>query len=276
MQAGFGLEPLAGEAGVQGRGAGDAVHASPGLPDGVPDAGFGGGRHLDGAVQVVNADPVGHGRCVDRADHREGTIHDCAAVHRRGDLGFVEVDIFARRAGSPCRAAAGGFGDDVAHAVVDEVRGCGRARLNARGQLLERVVGIGVSDRADGRDREAVALVVGVGLRAARAAVGQEVAAIVVSKRADRRSGARDVGDAVVGGRVAQGIGGGRAAQGRGDFLGAVADAVVEEGLRTPGTVGVLQPVSGRIRQCLVVGGGDVVEDVGEVQRVGAGVGAVE
>ncbi len=108
MQAGFDLEPLAGEAGVVGGGADDGVDATPGLPDGVPDAGLRGGGHLDRAVEVIDADAVGDRRRVDGADNGEGTINDSARAHGGGDLGLVKVDVFARGAGGPGRTAAGG------------------------------------------------------------------------------------------------------------------------------------------------------------------------
>ncbi len=99
MQAGFDLEPLAGEAGVVGGGADDGVDAAPGLPDGVPDRCLRGGGHLDGAVQVIDADPVGDRRRIDRADNGQRAIHDGPRAHGRGDLRLVEVDVFFNRSG---------------------------------------------------------------------------------------------------------------------------------------------------------------------------------
>lgn len=67
-----------------------------------------------------------------------------------------------------------------------------------------------------------------------------------------------------------------RGARHRRVLEGAISHAVVVEGSRTPRAVGVLQPV-GRIGpERLVVGGGDVVPDVGEVEIVGARVRALD
>jgi hypothetical protein len=56
VQAGFGLEPLAGEAGVEGGGAVDHVGGAERLPEGIPDQRLGRSRHLDRTVEVVDAD----------------------------------------------------------------------------------------------------------------------------------------------------------------------------------------------------------------------------
>ena len=62
VQAGFELEPLAGEAGIEGRRAGDCLRAAEGEPCRLPDRGLRPVGHQDRAVEVGQAIAVGHRR----------------------------------------------------------------------------------------------------------------------------------------------------------------------------------------------------------------------
>jgi hypothetical protein len=140
VQAGFGLVPLAGESGVERRGAGDAVRAAPGLPDGGPHRDLGGVGHQHRPVEVVDADvPNRHARRADAVDHRQRAIHLRHRLTRRRDLGLRQPDVLADGARRRPRC----FGNDVAEDVVDKVRGRdGAGALLADRQLLAPVVGV--------------------------------------------------------------------------------------------------------------------------------------
>ena len=69
MEAGFGLEPLSGEAGID-RGAGGGVHAAEGEVACGPDLGAACVGAEDGAADVVGADEGGYSAF----DHREGGL----------------------------------------------------------------------------------------------------------------------------------------------------------------------------------------------------------
>ncbi len=74
MQAGFQLEPLAGEAGVQGFRACQRMRATPGLPHGIPHDRPRAVRHLDGAVQMIDVHHQQRGRRVDIGHDRDGPV----------------------------------------------------------------------------------------------------------------------------------------------------------------------------------------------------------
>ena len=76
MQAGFQLEPLAGEARVERLGSRQRMRRAPGGVDHVPDAGFGGIRHAHRAVELVHVHHQQRGRHrVDRIHDRDGEVH---------------------------------------------------------------------------------------------------------------------------------------------------------------------------------------------------------
>jgi len=153
---------------------------------------------------MVNVHELQHRRDgVDRLHRRHWTIDRRARPHRRRDFGFGQPDVLADGTRCARRATASGFGDHVAEDVVNKVRrGCGRG-LRADGELLLRVILVVVNQRADRGLAEPVAAVVDVGLVAAQAVVGQQVAGVIVGERADGRRPARDRRDANVGRGVA-------------------------------------------------------------------------
>ena len=121
--------------------------------------------------------------------------------------------------------------------IVDEVRraGGGLVGRHANGELLEAVIRIGALEGRRDRHRvEAVALVVGVDVARAGAAVGRDVAGAVVGEAPLRRARADDhARELVARHRIAVGARRGRAAAGRcRDLLRAIADAVVDPALR--------------------------------------------
>jgi hypothetical protein len=111
VEAGFALEPLAGEA-VGGEGAGGDMHAAKGLVGGGPDLRSGGVGREDGAIDVGGADEGDHSAFDDGdrvpavpdifADQRSGgfvVLGDAAAV-RIGD--GVDDDRGRRGEGADC------------------------------------------------------------------------------------------------------------------------------------------------------------------------------
>ena len=52
----------------------DTLHAAPGLPDGIPDAGFAGVGHLDRAVEMIGRHVVRHRRGVDVGNNGDRSI----------------------------------------------------------------------------------------------------------------------------------------------------------------------------------------------------------
>jgi hypothetical protein len=159
VQAGFGLVPLAGEAGVEGGGAGDAVRATPGLPDSGPHRDLRRVGHQHRPVEVVDADvPDGHARRADAVDHGQRTVDLRHRLTRRRDLGLRQPDVLTHRA----RRRAGRLGDNVAEDVVDEVRRAdGAGGLLADGELFPPVVGVRIAQRPHRRGSEPV--VTGIG-----------------------------------------------------------------------------------------------------------------
>ena len=116
-------------------------------------------------------------------------------------------------------------------------------------------------------------MVPGVFVERAIAVVGGDVAIVRVGEVAD---GGRTFGDLVhlvVAAAIAIDMGGDGAAHIH-DLVGPVADIVMIEDEVAPGAVGILQAAGGGVPEGLVVGRGDVVPDVGEVEIIGAGVGA--
>ena len=116
MQAGFELEPLAGEAQVERQRAGQRLHGAPGLVLGLPHQRLGRVRHANRPVQVIRVDVVGRGRRVDAIHNRDRPVDLGARGGRRRDFRLGQPDVLAHR-----RAGRVEFGDDVAATVVDGI-----------------------------------------------------------------------------------------------------------------------------------------------------------
>ena len=93
MQAGFGLEPLSGEAGID-RGAGGGPNAAEGQVACGPDLGAACVGAEDGAADVVGADEGGYSAF----DHRDGLALQPDIFADQGTGGFVVLGNAVARA----------------------------------------------------------------------------------------------------------------------------------------------------------------------------------
>ena len=142
VQAGFELEPLAGEAGIEGGGAGDRLGAAEGEPGGLPDGRLGAVGHLDRAIEVVGVDPPGRGAGrVDGVHNSNGSGYTSARVSGGRDLGARQPHVFAGDAGREAVA----LHQKIAVAVVHRVDAARRRHVGQHtdGEVLGGIVGVG-------------------------------------------------------------------------------------------------------------------------------------
>lgn len=240
MEAGFALEPLAGEAGG-GEGSGGGVDAAEGGVGGSPDLHSAGVRREDGTVDVVGADEV-----------------DRPALDHRDRLPPV-LDIFPDQ-------GAGGLvvlGDPAAVGVEDRVDG-DRAR---RGEGADRLPPHGVvfvlrlKEAVDREGLHPAGSVVGVGVgAAARPRLGDHIACGVVGEAAHHAGREADGGQTVgrEGVEVAVGCGAKRLGQ-------PVADAVTGIGVGAVRSACPGQAFPGGVGEGLGIRRGQKIGDAAEV-----------
>lgn len=246
----FHLEPLAGEALVERRGAADATYLAEGqiarLPDDIATL----VGHHDRPLELVGQHVIEYRRRAGVGDHRQRPAFD--------------PDVFGDQ-----RAGRIVFGDHIAVEVVHHMQG-GRGRDGARHQPRQIIVDVAACRRTvHGGRRKLAGGIVAVGLcqRRRDGRVLRDVAGEIRLEAAARCAAGENAGQPVGAGLQAVGIDRGDAADGD-RALGDVADAVDRIGQASPRPVGILDEAVGGIGVGLIVGGVELILDCREIALV--------